>query len=169
MKRFLEKMFIRFFDFAQKASMKNQYNKYRKKYDIDDNFKFNGSEILLYGEGKIILGSQSYIGRHSTIQAERNYEVVIGSFCAISHYVKIYTSSFVVDQDFMSKNRRTKCGSVIIGNGVWIGANVLINPGISIGDNSIIGANSVITKDIFPNSIVGGIPATLIRYKRINE
>jgi maltose O-acetyltransferase len=42
-----------------------------------------------------------------------------------------------------------------------------INPCVSIGDNAVIGANSVVTKDVLKNSIVGGVPAKLIRYKNI--
>ena len=44
-----------------------------------------------------------------------------------------------------------------------------VNPGVNIGSNSIIGANSVVTKDVLPNSIVGGVPAKLIRYKNLER
>ena len=56
----------------------------------------------------------------------------------------------------------------IIGNDVWIGSNVLLLPGISIGDGAIIAAGAVVTKDIEPYSIVGGVPAKEIR-KRCSE
>lgn len=59
-------------------------------------------------------------------------------------------------------------GDTIIGNDVWIGADVAIMPGIKIGDGSIIATKSVVTKDIEPYSIVGGNPAKLIR-KRFSE
>ena len=55
--------------------------------------------------------------------------------------------------------------NIIIGDYVWIGANVFINGGIEVGENSIIGANSVVTHNVSPNSIVGGVPAKLIRKK----
>jgi len=166
MKSFFKKILVQIFDLAQEESRKNHYNQFRKKYAINDSFKFNGPDILLYGEGRIVLGAHSYIGRNSTIQAEMNYDVSVGSYCAISHYVKIYTSSYLTDQDFVRKKRETKSGSVIIGDGVWIGANVLINPGVTIGSNSIVGENSVVTKDVEPNSIVSGVPAIFIRFKK---
>lgn len=166
MKGILKGLLVRIFDYAQEQSKRNQYLLYRRKYAIDETFKFNGPSILLYGEGKIRLGKQSYIGRHSTIQADYNCEVQIGSNCALSHYVKIYTSSYVADQDFIKENRNTKSGSVIIGDGVWVGANVLINPGVVIGSNSVIGANSVVNTDVEPNSIVSGILAVVIRNKK---
>lgn len=168
MRSFFRKNLIRLFDFFYEQSRKNRYAQFRRQYNIHQGFKFNGPEILLYGDGKITLGSESYIGRHSTIQSEKNYEVVVGSFCAISHYVKIYTSTYLVDQDFSTKDRKTKSASVFIGDGVWIGANVLINPGVTIGTNSVIGANSVVSKDVPPNSIVSGVPAVFIRYKKMN-
>lgn len=59
-------------------------------------------------------------------------------------------------------------GDTIIGNDVWIGADVTIMPGIKIGDGSIIATKSVITKDIEPYSIVGGNPAKFIR-KRFSD
>lgn len=54
-------------------------------------------------------------------------------------------------------------GPVIIEDGVWIGEKVTILPGVIIGCNSIVGANSLVTKDIPANCVVGGIPAILIK------
>lgn len=54
-------------------------------------------------------------------------------------------------------------GPVIIEDNVWIGEGVVILPDVKIGKNSIIGANSVVTKDIPPNCVVGGIPAKIIK------
>ena len=59
-------------------------------------------------------------------------------------------------------------GDTIIGNDVWIGYKASVMPGIQIGDGAIIGANSVVTKNVAPYSIVGGNPATEIR-KRFSE
>ena len=57
---------------------------------------------------------------------------------------------------------------VIIGNDVWIGANVIILPGVKIGDGAILAAGTVVTKDVEPYSIVGGVPSKIIR-KRFND
>ncbi|MCE7577969.1 CatB-related O-acetyltransferase [Aliivibrio fischeri] len=54
---------------------------------------------------------------------------------------------------------------IIIGNDVWIGANVVLKPGITIGDGAIIAANAVVTKNVQAYEIVGGIPAKIIRYR----
>ena len=50
-----------------------------------------------------------------------------------------------------------------LGNNIYIGNNVIILPGVNIGDNVVIGAGAVITKDIPSNSVVGGVPAKIIK------
>lgn len=143
-----------------------RYAAYRQKYTLSDSFKFNGDSIQFYGNGTIICGQNSYIGSYSTIQSATNCQVVIGNNCSISHNVRIYTSSNVTHQDFDTLGQKNKTeGDVVIGNGVWIGANVFIKEGITIGNNSVIGANSVVTKDVLENGIYGGVPAKLIRMK----
>jgi acetyltransferase-like isoleucine patch superfamily enzyme len=54
-------------------------------------------------------------------------------------------------------------GPVIVEDNVWIGEGVVVLPGVRIGQNSIIGANAVVTKDIPPNCVAGGVPARVIR------
>ena len=56
-------------------------------------------------------------------------------------------------------------GGVIIGNGVWLGNNVCVMPGVRIGDGAVVGANSVVTHDVPPYTIVAGIPARIINQK----
>lgn len=52
---------------------------------------------------------------------------------------------------------------IIVGNNVYIGVRSIILPGVTIGDNSIIAAGSIVTKDVLPNSVVGGVPAKFIK------
>lgn len=59
-------------------------------------------------------------------------------------------------------------GDVIIGNDVWIGFEAVILSGVTIGDGAIIGTRAVVTKDVPPYTIVGGIPAKPIR-KRFSD
>lgn len=143
-----------------------RYEYFRKRYNIQSNFRFNGIDIRIYGDGEIKLGNNSYIGNYSTMGITKGCKIVIGDNCQISHNVRMYTSSNDPDQDFtINKTKPSKKGDIIIGDGVWIGANVFINPGINIGSNSVIGANSIVTKDVLENAIVGGVPAKLIRVK----
>ena len=56
-------------------------------------------------------------------------------------------------------------GKIIIEDDVWIGANVVVLPNVKIGRGAIVGANSVVTKNIAPYAIVGGVPAKFIKYR----
>lgn len=55
--------------------------------------------------------------------------------------------------------------SVIIGNDVWVGARATILEGVTIGDGAVVAAGAVVTKDVPPYAIVGGVPAKVIRYR----
>lgn len=54
---------------------------------------------------------------------------------------------------------------ITIGNDVWIGGRAIISRGVTIGDGAIIASGSIVTKDVEPYSIVGGVPAKVIRYR----
>lgn len=156
---------LKFIHMANAELKNNNYEIIRKKYSIDSSFRFNGDIILFYGNGKIICGSNSYIGSYSMLQAYDDCVIKIGNNCSISSNVRIFTQTNIADQDFSNQNREIKIGNVYIEDFTWIGANVVINPGVTIGRNAIVGANSVVTKNIPANSIYGGVPAKLIRNK----
>ncbi len=157
----------RFFDKISNFYWLITYSRYRKVYALDKEFRFNGKLILLYGEGNINAGPGSYVGELSTLQAAKGYSVTIGTSCSISHNVRVYTQTAIADYDFSLGNIPQKHGSVIFGDYCWVGANVFVNPGVTIGENSVVGANSVVTKDIPPFEIWGGVPAKFIRKKKI--
>ncbi|MGO4911495.1 acyltransferase [Leeuwenhoekiella sp. W20_SRS_FM14] len=142
------------------------YQNYRDKYNLAKDFRFNGTGILFYGTGDLKIDKNSYVGGYSTIQINEGNTVVIGANCRISHNVRIYTSTPLADQNFNLENQiEFKTGNVNIGDGVWLGVNVYVGPGVNIGMNTTVGANSVVIKDLPPNSIVGGIPAKKIKSK----
>lgn len=64
-----------------------------------------------------------------------------------------------------TKAFRKKANEVKIGNDVWIGLNVTVLQGCHIGDGAVIAAGSVVTKDVLPYSVVGGVPARIIRMR----
>jgi maltose O-acetyltransferase len=168
-KTFLKKQIIYVYRLLQKLDTREKYDSYRAKYKIHPSFKFNGfngQNIEFYGDGEIICGQGSYIGGLSTCQSSPGSTIQIGDNCAISHNVRIYTRSYISDQDFIVFPRIAREGSVIIGDAVWIGVNVFIGPGVRIGDNAVIAANSVVTKDVPAYAIVGGCPARLIKFKK---
>lgn len=78
----------------------------------------------------------------------------------IGPQVNIITENHPVDP----KSRKSlELNSVTIKRNAWIGANATILPGVIIGENSIVAAGAVVTKDVPDNTIVGGVPAKLIK------
>jgi acetyltransferase-like isoleucine patch superfamily enzyme len=86
--------------------------------------------------------------------------ISIGDDVLIGHNVVIATLNHSFDPEHRGDlvPRRVQ-----IGNKVWIGANATILPGIKIGDGAIIAAGAVVTKDVAPLTVVGGVPAKLIK------
>jgi virginiamycin A acetyltransferase len=128
------------------------------------------------------------VGRHTygipeiDVYEGSEQKVTIGSYCSISKGVRIITGG-IHPKDWVSlypfrttfnltdayqDGMPTSNGPVIIGHDVWIGTNAIIMSGVNIGHGAIIAAGAIVTKDVKPYSLVGGIPARHIKY-RIDE
>jgi len=112
-----------------------------------------------------------------------NDRLIIGKFCSIAcgakfifnsanHTLKSlsnYTFPLFYDEWELDKSNVTSAwdnkGDIVIGNDVWIGDEAVIMAGVTIGDGAIIGARAVVTKDVPPYTIVGGVPAKKIRMR----
>lgn len=116
-------------------------------------------------DGKFIrVGNNSGIGVNAFVQ--RN--VSIGNDVMMGRDVIIMTTGHETSDTLIPMRWQggKEIAPVIIGDDVWIGSRVIILPGIKIGNSSIIGAGAVVTKDIEPYSIVGGVPAKLIKRRK---
>ena len=109
------------------------------------------------------IGDNSGIG----IDCEVYGPVEIGSDVMMGPEVVIYTKGHRHDRVdvTMIEQGDDETRPVKIGNDVWIGRRVMIMPGVSIGNGCIIGAGAVVTKDVPDYSIVGGIPAKVLRMR----
>jgi virginiamycin A acetyltransferase len=114
-----------------------------------------------------------------------NDKLIIGKFCSIANGAKFLFNAgnhkssslanfpFAIFEDLFDSrlgvaNAWDNKGDIVIGNDVWIGYDALIMSGIHIGDVAIIGSRAVVTRDVKPYEVVGGIPAKVIK-KRFNE
>lgn len=109
-------------------------------------------------------GKNIQIGKHVFINAGCSFQdqggITIGAGCLIGHNTVIAT----LNHDKQPSRRNDlHPAPVIIGSKVWIGANATILPGVTIGDNAIIAAGAVVTKDVPPNAVVGGVPARIMK------
>ena len=115
------------------------------------------------GEPTLRIGDGTYIGRHVQINAWR--EVEIGSDVLIGDRVFISDA----DHDFADPCVPIRLqgdsfkGPVRLGDGCWIGIGAVILPNVRIGNNAVVAANAVVTRDVPPRSVVGGIPARVLK------
>ncbi len=99
-----------------------------------------------------------YIGDYVCIGAE----VVIlmgGNHTHRVDWFSLYPFMDVIEDAYIGK------GDTHIKDGVWLGMRAMVMPGVTIGEGAVVAANSVVTKDVEPYSIVGGSPAKVVKYR----
>ena len=156
----------KFYEYLQRASLEHNQRIAKSKYDIHPSVRW-ADGTLIFGPGSISIGARTYLGHNCHVSSyPEPAKIVIGQCCAISHSVHIRTSNYPRVPDFKDAfDMPSEWSNITIGDYCWIGAHVYINAGVTIGDNCIIGANSVVTHDLEPNSVFGGVPARLIHKK----
>lgn len=96
------------------------------------------------------------------IYVDASDHVTIGSRTAIAPRVRILTATHEIGPHEMRAGQMVT-HPVMIGDGVWIGADTTILPGVTVGDGAVIGAGSLVTRDCEPDAVYVGRPATLLR------
>lgn len=142
-----------------------QYRNYRYEYEVHPTFRFGGPGIILWGDGRIVLGERSFINRYSSVGSSAGCELLVGKNCAIGPCVWMSTVNNSANHDRNTSACTTVTGNVRVDDDCWIGSGVFIKQGVHIENDSVIGANSVVTRDIPPHSIAAGAPAKVIRFK----
>jgi acetyltransferase-like isoleucine patch superfamily enzyme len=97
-------------------------------------------------------------------------KVKIGKYCSIAPGVVIVGSNHKFDNtEVFIKEQGITIKGIVIEDDVWIGANVTVLDGVKIGKGAIIAAGSVVTKDVNEYYIVGGIPAKVLKSRRVDK
>jgi acetyltransferase-like isoleucine patch superfamily enzyme len=123
----------------------------------------HGTKIRCH-EGLVEIGAKTVMGQECTISAFQH--VKIGRECVIADRVMFIDFDHgVVEVERPIRLQGIYKRDVNVGNNVWIGYGACILRGVTVGDNAIIGTNSVVTKDVPANAVVGGLPARVIRMR----
>jgi acetyltransferase-like isoleucine patch superfamily enzyme len=137
----------------------------------------DGRQLARFSHPQVEIGEYTYgLRRECFFAYHPDNHVRIGKFCSIADGVRFVFGEHRTDSvstfplhaicfdgaphaDALSK------GDIIVGHDVWIGVNALILSGVKIGNGAIVAAGAVVTKDVEPYAVVGGIPAKLIKMR----
>lgn len=109
-------------------------------------------------------GLNTHLGEGVFINAGCRFQdqggIYIGDRALIGHNAVIATLNHNMDP---AKRANLLPAPVRIGADAWLGSNVTVLPGVTIGEGAVVAAGAVVTKDVAPNTVVGGVPAKLIK------
>ena len=151
--------YLRFYLFRERYRRQNQHN---------STIIMNFCDL-----SKVIIGKKTYGEIHVTDFSPEDTKLHIGSYCSIApnvrfllggeHQIKsISTYPFKVLSFGKAREAGSK-GDIVVKDDVWIGDGAIICSGVKIGQGAIVAAGAVVTRDVPPNTIVGGVPAKVIR------
>ncbi|MDO4292377.1 MAG: DapH/DapD/GlmU-related protein [Eubacteriales bacterium] len=134
---------------------------------IDASFRLFPPFYTDFGKN-ITIGKDVFINSGCHFQDQGG--ITIGDGSLIGHNVVLATINHDLDPQ---NGRKNHCESIQIGNYVWIGSNATVLPGVSIGDWAVVAAGAVVTRDVPPGTVVGGVPARVLKqadgYQEDNE
>lgn len=123
---------------------------------------------------KVRIGKKTY-GFIDVLFSNPENKLIIGNYCSIAQGVKFLPSTDHALDRISTYPFKTMCltgelealskGDIVVDDDVWIGYGATILSGVHIGQGAAIAAGSVVTKDVPPYAIVGGVPAKVIRYR----
>jgi len=111
-----------------------------------------------------IVGERVFINMGCKFQDQGGITIDEGAL--IGHNVVLATINHDLDP---AKRQSMSYAPIHIGKNVWIGANATVLAGVTIGDGAVVAAGAVVTKDVEPNTIVGGVPAKVIKRIEIKD
>lgn len=157
---------------------RNIWLNFDKRCEISYLQRMEGKNTI-YIKGKhasIRIGKDNYFRKNTSIRCDNgkvnieghvfmneNVSITALEKITIGKYTSIANNVVIVDHDHNMSGIGFSTAQVVIGRNVWIGANSVILKGVRIGDGAIIAAGAVVNRDVAPNSVVGGVPAKVIK------
>jgi len=116
----------------------------------------------------IKIGNNVGIGEYAYLGGAGGLE--IGDDCIVGQYLSCHPENHNFDNNKeLIRHQGTSRKGIKIGNNCWIGSKVTVCDGVTIGDNCVIAAGAVITRDMPSNTVIGGVPAKVLRNIRVEE
>jgi acetyltransferase-like isoleucine patch superfamily enzyme len=133
-------------------------NRENGKIVIHDHVRLeNDVRLVAANDAILTLEEKCFLGPHNIINC--GVDVTIGTYTISGPSVIIQSSNHGMDKGTPIWEQNHTYGVVNIGKDVWLGAGAKILAGVTIKDGGVVGAGAVVTKNVKPNEIVGGIPA----------
>lgn len=113
----------------------------------------------------IVIGDYSHVNRDCCLWAGKSSRILLGNFVLMGPGVRIHATNHSADLHLPMMLQPLREADVVIEDDVWLGANVIVTSGVRIGRGAIVAAGAVVTKDVPPYAIVGGVPAKVLRMR----
>lgn len=131
---------------------------------IGENFSIRRNSILGAINGELEIGDNVSIAENVTVNASEKAKIVLGNYVLIAPNVVLRASDHVTTRaDKTIREQGHSGGEIIVEDDVWIAANAVIVAGVRIGKGAVVAAGAVVTSDVEPYTIVGGVPAKFMK------
>ena len=137
---------------------------FTKEYDelVYELFGEFGEGSRLMAPTSVVRGKNVKIGKNVVIQTYSLF-MSAGGITIEDDVLVAANTQLISNNHDPEEHQILTCKPVVLKRNCWIGAGATILPGVTVGENAIVGAGAVVTKDVEPNTVVGGIPAKLIK------